>query len=689
VARGLLIVVALYAMGLLAGRHSMVRRWELAAIDARYLAFPDKFKAGSSQIVIVDIDDESDRNVRAVWPWPRSYYARLITNLRRAGARAIVIDVLLDRPRTDFASGDDSLAAVLAQPGIVVLGGKTWYANENRPGLQITLDTGGASLVLPAAAFLNADSSNWGLTDVKTEADGVVRDYYTMRALQAGARPYPTLAVRACAAITGKAPDTTAATFTIAYPGGAKTFSYYSFYQVIDDSSFRTKDEDEWESDANWFDSLAAGRRFEGKIVLVGSSMAEAHDVLLTPFSAGDGFSVPGVEVHAAALHTLLNGYHIRTVGWWAVAIALFVVCGVIFVLGMTTRVWVYVPAVAVIALGWVLAAALLYGNLSLLVPVAMPITCIILVAAGQQAYLFYLEQQRRREVTGMFGRYVPRAVVRELIRDPSKMRLGGERRELTVLFCDVKDFTPLCESLEPERVVELLNEYLTAMADIVIAQGGIIDKYEGDLIMAEFGIPLEQPDHAVRACRAVFLMQARLAALHTKWRAEGKPLLYNRVGIGSGVMLFGNMGSQQMFDYTVIGDVANLASRLEGANKGYGTNVMLNERAAELVRSEMLVRELDLLRVKGKQRPEKCFQLMAPASAPDAEETRGVIRLFGEGLQLYRSQRWDDALGKFQEVLAVRSDDAPAKVFVERCRQFKLSPPGEQWDGVFEMKSK
>jgi adenylate cyclase len=461
---------------------------------------------------------------------------------------------------------------------------------------------------------------------------------------------------------------------------------------VVDDSSFWTAGEAEWGEEANWFDTLLAAGTLKDKIVFVGASMRELHDYKLTPFSGGGGqeaVEVPGVEVHAAALHTLLEGHRIAEARVWLVYMLLFLLCVVIYVLGTTTRTVVYLLSVVLIGAAWWVAALQAYGSHAVLVPVVTPLLCIALVTAGQQAYLFYLEQVRRREVIGMFGRYVPREVVRELVRHPEKVKLGGQRRELTVLFCDLEGFTTICEGMPPEQVVEFLNEYLTVMTEIVQSERGIIDKYEGDLIMAEFGIPLAMPDHALRACRTAFRMQRRLDELREQWEAEGKPSLRARVGIGSGTMVFGNVGSSQAFDYTVLGDVVNLASRLEGANKTYGTSVMINERTHELVREHIVVREIDLLLVKGKQHPEKCFELMAPADAPDAEQLTTVAGLFTEGLHLYRRQQWDEAVAKFERVLELRPDDTPSKTFVERCQRFRAEPPGADWNGVFALQTK
>lgn len=693
---GLGVTAAAIAVAVAAGSlWQPLERLELNTVDMRYRQFSSNFPASASPIVVVDIDDASDASVPATWPWPRGYYAHLLDNLFRAGARAVVLDIIFDTLRTDSPEGDSLLAEALARhAGKVVMGGKTYATEVGLAGAySLSYTHGGVAVLKPYSRFLHADSAAWGLTDVKLDIDGVIRSYYRARSISDDSARIPSLAVRAHQMLTATPARYTQPTFRIAFPGGARSFPYYSFYQVIDDSSFTTADEREFEEEANLYDSLRSEGRFRDKIVFVGSSMAEAHDMMITPFSRTVSGSqtreIPGVEVHAAALHTLLGNYHITHVRPMLAYALLIVLALLVFVAGLRAPAWAYALTLAGAIGVWVAGAWGAFAIAQTLVPVATPLAALILVATSQQAFLFYLERQRRREVVGMFGRYVPQAVVKELVDDPSKMRLGGERRELTVLFTDIEGFTSLTETLGPERIVELLNEYLTAMTEIVIAQGGIIDKYEGDLIMAEFGIPIAQPDHALRACRTAFLMQKRLHELHDIWRAQGKPLLRARTGIGSGPMVFGNMGSTQVFDYTVMGDVVNLASRLEGVNKVYGTSVLINQRAAELVSGEMLVREIDFLLVKGKSVPERCYQLVAPIDSPKQADIRAVAELTTRALEAYRAQQWQSATTLFEQVMEVWPDDRVAQVFVERCRAFALSPPPSNWDGVYEMQSK
>jgi adenylate cyclase len=287
----------------------------------------------------------------------------------------------------------------------------------------------------------------------------------------------------------------------------------------------------------------------------------------------------------------------------------------------------------------------------------------------------------------------VASSVVDELIKRPELLALGGEERVLSVMFSDVADFSTISEKLTPTELVSLLNEYLTAMTDIVIRHGGIIDKYQGDCIMAEFGAPLPYEDHALRSCRAALEMIDELGKLRKKWEGEGKPQLHARVGINTGRMLVGNLGSSHFVDYTVMGDHVNLASRLEGANKPYGTKLMVSEWTWEVVKEEMYGRELDRIRVKGKDAPVKVYEVMgrreggAGGTVPPAAAE--LIAGFDAALELYKQARFADALAAFRALGERFPDDGPTALYAERCEEYLAEPPEAGWDGVYTMKTK
>ncbi|MBL8028712.1 MAG: adenylate/guanylate cyclase domain-containing protein [Fibrobacteres bacterium] len=650
---------------------------ELSAYDAKLRSCSEKFKK-ESPILIADIDNESIDALPNIWPWPRNYYAKLIDNLNKAGVRLIVIDVMFDKPNAEKPAGDSAFADALRRNRNVILSAE---------------DNHGIGLIQPYIAFNHASDSSWGFINIQEGADRIVREYYYGITDKLGSR-HGSLAVETFKRVSNVDLTNKDDVFPIAYFGGERSFEYVSFRKIIDDSTFKTKDEIDFGEEVNEFENLLNSGLFKDKIVFVGASVEDLHDRLFTPYASvnrgeATGSGIPGVEVHAAALHTLMNGNLIRTVPLNIYWIVLLVLSALIFFAGSHMRILYTSLLVAIVLLISVVANVVIFRLFLIQLPVMPILITVAITYAGQQAFLFYQERKKRRQITGMFGHYVPKEVVSELIRDPGKMKLGGERRELTVLFSDIAGFTTLSENMEPEKLITLLNEYLTEMTAIVHKNGGIIDKYEGDAIMAEFGIPILMPDHALRACTTAFEMQKRLYELGQKWTAEGKPVLTARVGIGTGNMVFGNMGSDKVFDYTVIGDVVNLTSRLEGANKVYGTKIIINEAAFLQSSNDIFARELDLIRVKGKVKPVKCYQLMAPKNSPKADEIANVIDTFTKGLKAYRAQDWHSAIIKFNETLSIWPDDGPSKAYIERSERLIRVNPGRGWDGVFSQTTK
>jgi adenylate cyclase len=273
------------------------------------------------------------------------------------------------------------------------------------------------------------------------------------------------------------------------------------------------------------------------------------------------------------------------------------------------------------------------------------------------------------------------------MLKNPDKLKLGGDKKELSVLFSDIRGFTTLAEEMEPEALVNLLNEYLTEMTDVVFEFDGLLDKYIGDAVMAVWGAPLEQTDHPVRACRTALKMLDRLTKMQQQWEAEGTPRLDIGIGINTGPMVVGNMGSERRFDYTVMGDSVNLASRLEGINKEYGTQVVISEFTYEQVKDDFFCRELDAVRVKGRARPVNIYELVALRSEEDPRVA--IVEPFALGLHHYRSQEWEIAEDKFHEVLNRIPDDFAARLYLQRIAELREKPPQPGWDGVFTMTRK
>ena len=304
--------------------------------------------------------------------------------------------------------------------------------------------------------------------------------------------------------------------------------------------------------------------------------------------------------------------------------------------------------------------------------------------------YRALVEEREKRRVRGAFQQYLSPEVIRRLLENPELVK--PRKTEITVMFSDVRGFTSISEKLDAQELAALLNEYLTDMTQIVFAHNGTLDKYIGDAVMAFWGAPFEEPGHATQACHAALEMMARLKEMQKKWQAEGKPVLDIGVGLSTGVASVGNMGSTLRYGYTALGDTVNLSSRLEGLNKEYATHILLSEATYAVVEDPLLVfRELDLIRVKGKLQPVTLYELLASRGTPegDAPGLEERLELFAQGRLCYRERKWEDAQTIFEQLLQQWPDDGPARMYLNRCKEYFAAGPDAAWDGVYIMTHK
>ncbi len=422
-----------------------------------------------------------------------------------------------------------------------------------------------------------------------------------------------------------------------------------------------------------------------GKIVLLGVTATAVGDIRVTPF---DG-ALPGVEIHATALDDILHGDALWQAKWLGMAeIGVILFC--VLLLGLVLQ-WARGPAGLLVA-GALLVAYLIVSQW-LFVADGLPLSLVYPILAISLTYVaisvlhYIVEEREKRETRKALSLYLSPSMAELLSRQPDLMKLGGEKRELTVFFSDIRGFTTISEKLAPENLVELLNLYLGNMTDIVFSYDGMLDKYIGDAVMAVWGAPLPQADHAQRACRATLEMFARLEVLNREWQERGWPVLSIGAGINTGPMVFGNMGSTRHLSLTVMGDNVNLGSRLEGLNKTYGTHAIASESTLRAVGDLAVVRDLDLVRVKGKYEPVRIFELLAMDG--DRDRWAPLLEPYAAGIEAYRQRRFDEARASFTAILASRPDDGPAKLYVERCDLMAANPPPPDWDGVTVMKTK
>lgn len=648
--RGPACVIAIWAALAPAGLTTTWRLWELRTFDL--LSRLDSGRSSAVPITIVGIDESSFAEIGLQWPWPRSMHALLVDSLERAGAAVIAFDVV-------FAEGsdpdeDERFAAAIRRAGMVVLASdydvqETAYATQE---MQIE----------PLLLFREAGATK-GLASVALDGDLVLRqmppdpDAFWRAVLRR--LPQERLRAAADAVVDERT--------LVRYAGPEHTLRYVSYYQALDPEQF-----------------LPPGS-LKGHIVLIGRDVratpepgAAQPDAFATPFTAASGLLMPGVEAHANMMRTALAGDAIREASRLAGLIVLMVTAALAGWLMASWR-----PVVSA-AIGVVLAALVAGGGAGLFyrwniwIPLLAPLSAIGLVYISTGAVAFVEEQARRRQIKRAFEHYVSPHVVDEMVAHPERLVLGGQRRELTILFGDIAGFTTLAESLAPEEIASLLNHHLTAMTGIVLRHGGTVDKFIGDAIMAFWNAPLDDPDHALHACRAALEMVAAVDG--AAGLDPGRPRVRMRIGIHTGPVVVGNMGSADRFDYTAIGDSVNLASRIEGVNKLYGTRTLVSGATAAALDGRLLLRFIDRVRVKGKTEPVDLFSLQADPAITAASD---------EAVEACRRQDWDRAARCWDGVLALAPDDAVARTYLSRIAAFRENPPGDDWDGSIALDTK
>jgi adenylate cyclase len=415
---------------------------------------------------------------------------------------------------------------------------------------------------------------------------------------------------------------------------------------------------------------------FKDCYVILGFTAPGLHDLRATPLSS----NYPGLEIHATALDNLLSGDFISPAPFWLAALVLLaftLASGLIAV--RLDKTWQIALCFAL-----ALAAPALLGLLAydwgLWWPVAAPFLAVLLTMLGVVVLKYATEGRDRRFIKQVFRHYLSPEVIERILADPSRLRLGGERRELSIYFSDLQGFTSISERMNSEELTRLLNDYLSEMTDIILDQGGTLDKYEGDAIIAFWNAPLDQTDHATRAVRAALLCQKALAKRQAEFAAKAGGPLKARIGLNTGTVVVGNLGSKSRFDYTVLGDAANLASRLEGANKIFGSAILVSHTTWEQTGGAFIGRELGSVRVVGRKEPVKVYEPLALVG----EEPGLDLATWSDAMELMRDGRWQEAMAAFD---ALDSDPAAA-VFSRRCAALS-SEGAEAWDGVWEQSEK
>ncbi|NIA69920.1 adenylate/guanylate cyclase domain-containing protein [Pelagibius litoralis] len=720
-----------------------LRVWDPAPLEILRLKIFDLYQIAQPReptmqpAIIVDIDEESLAEI-GQWPWPRTEVARMVAQLREAGAVAIAFDVVFAEPdRTSPAlyaeslgglepevaaalralpSNDEVLARELAQTRLV-LGQSGYHRNvtgkESAPQPKVPLATIGGDprpylFRFPALVrntpVLDEAAPGRAVFNLVPGSDGVVRRVPAF--VVAAGEIVPSLTVELLRLATGGnafAIKTNEAGISAFVVGGVEVptdrhgrlWMYYA------------KSRPELYVSAR---ELLAGsvptERLAGKLVLIGTSAAGLFDIKATPLQD----RVPGVEVHAQMLEMILSGQLLLRPNY-ALGAELLMLAAV--ALTMIALVPVLGAALTLL-LGALVAAALwtaswfLFTGEGLLIDVAYPLIGSFAVFTLLVFTNYLREEGRRQRVRSAFRQYLSPTLVDQLANEPDRLVLGGESREMTVLFSDVRGFTSISERLQdrPQELTRLMNRLLTPLTAEIMENNGTIDKYMGDAVMAFWNAPLPDADHVFNACKAALAMLEALERLNEALVQEareaggGEAMCMNvGIGINTGTCVVGNMGSEQRFDYSVLGDAVNLASRLEGQCKTYGASIILGEATAAVLGTEGVLVELDMIRVKGKREPQRIFALLGGAALPDApalmdgNDVRATTGGIAEVLAAYRAQDWDRALqmidGLAGRRLALLDLDVFLPMYRRRIENFRRRPPPADWDGVFTAETK
>ncbi len=426
---------------------------------------------------------------------------------------------------------------------------------------------------------------------------------------------------------------------------------------------------------------------FQDKIILVGGAAMGIADYIITPFST----SMPGLALHATVIDNILTRNFLNKPSWTRIfdlfaIIALGLVIG--FVLPRINAFKGFLFALMLFS-AYIFWARWLFVESGILLNMVYPLLGLVLTYIVLTVFSYFTEERERRRIKKTFSHYVASDVIEEMLEDPNRLKLGGEVKTLTVLFSDLSGFTRYSEKYRPEEMVNILNEYFTEMTDEVFSNHGTLKEYVGDELMAIFGAPVENFRHADQACDAALAMRNRLRALRLEWAELGRPQLTARTGVNSGSMLVGNLGSVHRFAYGVLGDQVNLGSRLEGLNKQYGTEILIGQNTASLVKDEFVLREIDSVRVVGKKEAVKVFELVSRSTDPVSREQSEFFDLYAEGLSVYRQRQWQKAQKLFQQASNMVGRDQSCLVMADRCRIYLDQPPPDDWGGVYQATKK
>jgi adenylate cyclase len=681
---------------------------DLKALDYRHVVRGPLPAAGVA--VVVAVDEASLAEVGR-WPWPRSKMATLVERLTHAGAAVVGFDMVFDQPdlgldlatlRSAVAAApgrpagellaslgttldnDARLAQALRASGRVLLGGFFEFGGTPDPALaaeaaslpEISVRTiSDAGHTLPrglrqatrahvSIPALTTAAAGGGHYNFFPDSDGLYRRVPV--AVRAGERLVPSLAVDAVRRYLGGA----GAVMTLA-PDGVREVRVGRYLLPVDSAGqlyvnyLGPPQTIRHVSAADVLAGRAATEALAGRIALIGFTAA-GYDEIPTPFAP----VASGVELQATVVENILNDASLRR-PWWLVPAeaALVLLLGLLLgVVLQRRRAGGGTVLAVLLALAYAWGTQRLFAASGIALSAVYPLGAIVFCTLGGAVFRSIAEEREKRNLRVAFGQYVNEEVTELIVREPARLRLGGERREVTVLFSDIRNFTTIAEQLEADVLGLLLNEYLGEMTEVVFRHRGLLDKYMGDAVMAFWGAPIEARDNAARCCRAALDMLVALAAQSARRRAVGAPAWEIGIGISSGQAAVGNFGSARRFSYTAVGDTVNLASRLEGLNRNYGTRILVSEHTRETLGDEFVCREIDRVTVKGRVQALKILELLGERAKDENGNLRRRAHDFEEALAAYRRGAWAEAIDRLTRLVEEFPDDGAAARLLARC---------------------
>jgi adenylate cyclase len=680
-------------------------------------------------VVIVDIDEASLKAI-GQWPWPRTTIADLVTQITQLGAVAIGFDIIFPEPdrmspaiaersfrgidaetraKLDSLPSNDEALAEAIRHSRVVIGQAGAAAPELKTAADAALQTGFAVrgpdprqyLVTFAGLLRNVPvieqaAAGRGLFSIDPESDGIIRRVPVIMTAQGSV--VPSLSMEMLRVVTGSSAILVrvdqAGVQSVAVPGLEVPTDRNGQFWV----HFNHHDPERYVSAKDVLQGNVPPDRLAGKLVLIGTSAIGLLDLKTTPLDA----AIPGVEVHAQILESVLSKSSLVNPNYAIGAeLALAVLFGLAIIIAAPM-----LPASIVIVLGGCLIAGLiglslyLFVEHNLLIDFTYPLISSWLIYLVLTFVNYFREQKQRRQIRSAFGYYLSRHMVEQLARSPEKLVLGGEERRMTILFSDVRGFTTISEHYkdDPQGLTRLMNRFLTPLTNAIIERKGTIDKYIGDAIMAFWNAPVDDGEQEANACEAALEMLLRAETLNGELKREaetnGGIYMPLRIGIGlnTGPCVVGNMGSDFRFNYSVLGDTVNLASRLEGRTKDYRIPVVIGSRTAEGAKQKFAVMEIDLIMVKGKKQPEAVFTVLGRSEVeadPRCQELRATN---AQMLGRFRKQQWDDAIDLIARCRKFANGfdlSGLYDMYEERIELYRAQPPGPGWDGVYEAETK